>query len=69
MLLAQFSEQKHGMGITWFSAAYFVSQSCKWKYFWQPWVKKNDHDNNKYNDNENDQSKCYNNGTLKINSW
>ena len=31
--------------------------------------KKNDHDNNKYNDNENDHSKCYNNGTLKINSW
>ena len=23
----------------------------------------------KYNDNENDHSKCYNNGTLKINSW
>ena len=39
MLLVQFSE-KHGMGITWFSAAYFVLQSCKWKYFWQPWVKK-----------------------------
>ena len=29
MLLAQFSEQKHGMGITWFSAAYFVSVIMK----------------------------------------
>ena len=40
------------------------------KNFGQPRVKKNDHDNtNKYNDNENDHSNCYNNSTLKINSW